>query len=132
MGVLICIAQKSHSRRGQNMIEIEQEGLELLLSAFRHPVCDGNPLARQLFGDLNREWVARQAGETTGGDLGPLVFDDVNDTELKAVMGLMYGLSKSPGIGRYLMTVCICAAIFHVCNEELEKRQLESGDIVYH
>jgi hypothetical protein len=114
------------------MIEIEQEGLELLLSALRHPVCDGNRLACQLFLGFNREWIARQAGETDPGNLEPLNHEDVNDTELKVMIGLMYGIANCPNVKPYLMTVAVATAILFVCNEELERRQAENVSIQYH
>ena len=103
------------------MLDIEIEGLELLLSAIRHPAFDGNPLARQLFMGCTREWAARQAGEV-GPETKPLIYDEANEKEIKVVAGLMYGLSQCEELRPYWKTLALCVAILKLCTDELETR----------
>ena len=102
------------------MLDIEIEGLELLLSAIRHPAFDGNPLARQLFIGCSQEWAARQAGKVA--EIEPLAYEMVTDEEIKIVAGLMYGLSQCEELRRYWQTLALCVAILKLLTDELEAR----------
>jgi hypothetical protein len=110
------------------MLDIEIEGLELLLSAIRHPAFDGNPLARQLFIGFSQEWAARQAGEA-GPDLTPLKYEGVNDKEIKVVAGMMHGIAECKDVRRYWKTVTVCTAILQVCLDELEARSAKGQTV---
>jgi len=103
------------------MLDIEIEGLELLLSAIRHPAFDGNSLARQLFIGCSQEWAARQAGKV-GAEIEPLAYEKVTDGEIKIVAGLMHGLSQCEELRRYWKTLALCVAILKLLTDELEAR----------
>ncbi len=112
------------------MLDIEIEGLELLLSAVRHPAFDGNPLARQLFIGLSQEWAARQAGEV-GPEIQPLKYQDVNDKEIKVLAGIMYGIAECKEVQRYFKTVAVCTAILALCDEEIKRRAPEHAETIH-
>jgi hypothetical protein len=111
-------------------LNMEPEGLDLLLVGLGHPNFLDNRLCRALHNALSLEWTCRQTGETNEDNgalpgLGTLTLD-----ELKTASGFFYGLSCSVDVTHYRRTFWFCFNLLESLSKEIEFRS--SGSETMH
>jgi hypothetical protein len=113
-------------------VDIEDDGLDVLLVGLDHPAHRENALFKQLGAALALEWACRQSGETSRKPVALPALETLSDNELRQAAGFLYGLCVQIDAGRYPRTFAFCFAVFAVLVEEINLRSPVPAGVTVH
>jgi hypothetical protein len=113
-------------------VDIEDDGIDVLLVGLDHPAHRQNPLFKQLGAALALEWACRKTNETTRKPVALPRLETLSDTQLRQAAGFLYGLCVQIDVDRYPRTFAFCFALFAVLVEEINLRAPAPAGVTVH
>jgi hypothetical protein len=112
-------------------LDIETEGLDVLLSGASHPLFAENPLFMQLGFALALEKESRETGETSRKAVELPGLDTLSDVQLRGAAGFLCALCDSMDADLYPRTFAFCWSLFAAIAEEINLRVVPDGVTVH-
>ena len=113
-------------------VDIEDDGIDVLLVGLDHPPHRENALFKQLSAALALERACRQSGDTSKKPVALPGVETLSDGELRSAAGFLYGLCCQVDVDRYPRTFAFCFALFAVLAEEINLRSPVPAGVTVH